>query len=86
MAFSMQEILSFYLMLTGLPFFVREVFASNRVTIINYHDPDPDPDVFEILCFHASIFLSLRYKITLIPHQCKSDARDFSTHSNIRCS
>ena len=37
-----QEIACLGLRLTGIPWFLREVIARRKVTIINYHDPRPD--------------------------------------------
>lgn len=37
-----KEILAFILRLTGIPFFIREIFYRNKATIILYHDPKPE--------------------------------------------
>ena len=40
--FQLQEIFCLSLRLAAIPFFVREVYAKHKVTIINYHDPSPE--------------------------------------------
>ena len=39
MNYKLQEVACFFLRLTGLPWFLREVYARHKVTIINYHNP-----------------------------------------------
>lgn len=40
-----QEVVSVGLRMTGIPWFLREIVARHKITIINYHDPLPE--VFE---------------------------------------
>jgi len=41
----LQEFLSLFIRLTGIPWVIREIYARHKVTIINYHNPSPE--VFE---------------------------------------
>ena len=40
--FQLEEIFCLSLRFAMIPFFVREVYARHKVTIINYHDPSPE--------------------------------------------
>lgn len=50
-----QEFVCLGLRLTGVPWFMREIYARHKVTIVNYHDPAPN--VFERhMAFFARVY------------------------------
>lgn len=71
---SFQEWICLFLRITGIPWFLREVFARRKVTIINYHNPRPD--VFEL---HMARFSQL-YNFIGIDHVTEAlERHDFSS-------
>ena len=42
MNYKLQEISCLFLRLTGIPWFLREVYARRKITIINYHNPEKE--------------------------------------------
>lgn len=68
-----QEAICLLLRCTGIPWFLREVYARRKVTIVNYHDPPPE--VFER---HMAIF-ARRYSMISIDELAEALAKkDFS--------
>ncbi len=61
------------LRLTGLAWFVREIMARRRVTIVNYHDPSP-----EVFSRHMTLFARCYNFISINQLVAALKAKDFS--------
>jgi peptidoglycan/xylan/chitin deacetylase (PgdA/CDA1 family) len=70
---SLQNFFCLCIKLTGIPWFLRETYARNKVTIINYHNPTP-----EVFGRHMATFSRLYSFVTIDQVTTALEKRDFT--------
>jgi len=68
-----QAVLACGLRLTGIPWFMREIYARRKVTVVNYHDPKP-----AVFAAHMKAFRRLYSFIDIKELVHALERRDFS--------
>jgi len=68
-----QAILSLGLRATAIPWFLRELYARHKVTVVNYHDPVPD-----VFAAHMKTFSRIYSFVGIDEVLHALEARDFS--------